>query len=504
MAVIGLDIGTTGVKSTVLDSQANILSHVYCEYDLIGCAKGRYELDPEVLLQKAREVIAESAKGIDGGVQAISITSFAESFVCLDANDKVLGNTMIYMDPRGEEECAEYLVEHDDIDSFSHTGQSVSPMFAVYKLRWLWKHHPEMIHRTRRICFIADFVAYMLGAAHQCDYSLAARSAMFDIFEKHWMPDAIAFSKLNPEALPEAVPAGSIVGEVSAVEAEKLGLKCRSKLILGGHDQVMAALGSGAWEAGDIANGMGTVDCLTPIVTREVLDLPKLLQYKIAITPYLNTDRYVIFPFNMSGGCAVKWFRDTLAKDLCDRKDAYEVLNEEAAQHPTKLLVLPYVGGAGTPTMDAQTPCTIYGLRIGTSRGDIFRSFLEGESYEMRRNLDCMREIGIDARKIVAVGGGTKSTLWMQIRADIFGISIFLPINKEAGTLASAMLCYTALGEYEDVHAAQQNMVQYECKFTPESRNMDFYTKQYHRYLKLYESLQSVWEPDLCRKDLLA
>ena len=493
MAVIGLDVGTSGVKSTLFADDAKIIGHAYREYNLIG-GEGEYELDPRELWDKTRQVLAESVRDYAGTVDAISVTSFGESFVCLDEDDQVLCNTMIYMDPRGQKECDEFRQDHDPVAVLGECGQFIDKMFGMYKLRWMSRNKPEVLKKTKRICFVADFMTYMLGAEHQCDYSLAARTAMFNVFTKEWMDENVAFSRLDPSALPKAVPGGSVVGEISPRVASELGLKGRAKLIVGGHDQVLAAMGSGAWAAGDIANGMGTVDCIQAILARENLDPAQMVKYNFPIVPYLDSGNFITYPFNMSGGCTVKWFRDTLARDYAGREDAYALLNEEAPAEPTGLMVLPYFAGAGTPSMDADTPAVIAGLRLGTSRGKLFRAFLEGESYEMMVNIECMQAMGIDAKRFITVGGGSKSPLWMQIRADIFNLPVQLPVNKEAGTLASAMLGLVGTGVFKSIPEAQKALIAYDKTFTPNAAAHEKYREYFLRYKKFYEVMRDFYK----------
>ena len=492
MAVIGLDVGTTGVKSTLFADDARIIGHAYREYDMVG-GEGRYELDPRVLWASTREALAESVKDYGGTVDAISVTSFGESFVCLDESDRVLGNTMIYIDPRGQAECEEFAATHTDAELLGICGQFIDKMFALYKLRWLRRNQPEILERTKRICFIADFMTYMLGAEHQVDYSLAARSAMFNVFDKTWIDEHVAFSTLDPAALPEPVPGGSVVGEISPRIAEELGLKGRAKLIVGGHDQILAAAGSGAWDPGDIANGMGTVDCIQAILAPDALDPEKLARFRFPLVPYLDSGNFITYPFNMSGGCVVKWFRDTLARDIADRKDAYALLNAEAPDEPTGLMVLPYFAGAGTPSMDADTPAVIAGLRLDTSRGKLFRAFLEGESYEMMVNIECMRELGMDVKRFITVGGGSRSPLWMQLRADIFDLPVQLPVITEAGTLASAMLGLVGIGRYGSVREAQQALIRFDESFAPDPKAHAQYRVYYERYNRFYETMRDFY-----------
>ncbi len=494
MAVIGLDVGTTGVKSTVFDDNARVIGHAYREYNLIGEREGRFELNPSELWEKALEVLKESAAGFGGDVRAISVTSFGESFVCLDERDEPLCNTMIYMDKRGLEECGEYRALRSERDIFCECGQFVDPMFALYKLRWMRKHRPDILENTRRLCFIADFMIYRLGGAHQCDYSLAARSAMFNVFTKAWIDPAIEFSTIDRAMLPEPVPSGSAVGHMSRAMAKQLGMTTGVRLIVSGHDQISAALGSGAWEPGDVANGMGTVDCITAVMRKDQLDLDALIRYNFPVVPFMDTGDYVTYAFNMSGGCAIKWFRDTVAKDLAGRKDAYELLTEEAPAQPTGILVLPYLAGGGTPFMDGNTPGAIAGLRLGTTRGQLYRAFLEGETYEMMFNIECLKEVGIDIHKVITVGGGSNSKLWMQIRADVFDRPVYLPVNKEAGTLASAMLCYAGTGAYPSLRAAQQAMIRYEQPFVPNPAQVAAYRPHYQRYKQCYRMVRELFQ----------
>lgn len=482
MAVIGLDVGTSGVKSTLFDDDARAIGHAYREYNLLGGAQGRYELDPRVLWEKAQEVLAESVRAYAGTVDAICVTSMGESFVCLDERDQVLCNTMIYMDPRGAEECEEFLGLHSEEQMLGRCGQYADRMFALFKLRWMRRHMPEVLEKTRKICFIADFITRMLGAEFQCDYSLAARSAMFNVFDKTWIDSYVEFSTLDPRALPEPVPGGSVVGEIHPEMARRLGMRGRAKLIVGGHDQVLAAVGSGAWESGDIANGMGTVDCITTVMSQDRLDPAQMLKYNFPIVPYLDSGNYVTYPFNMSGGCTVKWFRDTFARDIASLPEAYELLNREAPDAPTNLLVLPYFAGAGTPSMDADTPAVIAGLRLGDSRGKVFRAFLEGESYEMMVNLECMQQMGFEIKRFISVGGGSKSPLWMQLRADIFNLPVQLPEIKEAGTFGSAMLCMVGIGRYASVREAQNALIRYSETYLPDPQNHEIYCESYRKY----------------------
>lgn len=497
MSVIGLDIGTTGAKSTLFDDEnAKVLAHAYREYNLICPEEGYLEIDPQVLIDSALETIAEvSAAAEADRIRAICLTSYGESFILRDAQGKILANTMIYMDQRGTAQVPEFTSMIDPIEIFSATGCPLEAMYGVYKLRWLWENRPEILEKTVSISFIADAVAMALGADHCCDYSLAARSGVFNVRDKTWWQPAVDFAGIKASALPAPVPGGSCVGTVSAEAAEKLSLNTDVRIIIAGQDQITAAIGSGAFEDGDIANGMGTVDCFVPIFDGSFINAEKMMAYNFPVVPFLDgDDKYVTYPFNMSGGAAIKWFRDTIAKDLQSEKDVYALLNAEAPDRPTRLQLIPYFGGGGSPDMDGITPAAMLGMRIATTRGELFRGFLEGETYEMKRNLECIEELGIRPTRIMTVGGGAKSPLWMQIRADIFEHDVCLPENNEAGTLAGAILCYCDLGVYKNIREAQEHLISFKKTYTPNPEASAVYRRNYARYKKLLRAIQEVYQ----------
>jgi len=495
MYVIGLDVGTSGVKSTLFNDAACAVGSAYREYDLICGGEGMYELNPGILLDKSLEALLQSTQAIDRKqVRAICVTSFGESFVCLDDGDNVLSNTMIYMDKRGTRECEEFTARFSESEIYARSGQYIDPMFGAYKLRWTVKNKPDILEKTKRLLFICDFITYMLGAGHCCDYSMAARSVMFDIHKKTWWEESVSYAGIDRSILPEPIPVGSVVGTLSKRIADFLGMDASVKLIVGGQDQIMALIGSGAGKSGDVANGMGTVDCFTGVMDGDLVDADILLRYNLPMVPFIEDNRYATYSFNMSGGCIVKWFRDHLAMDIAHLPEAYSILEKEAPLEPTRMLVIPYFAGGGTPYMNSTLPAVVAGLRLNTSRGELYRAFLEGETLEMKQGLVCLTEAGIEVNRIITVGGGSNSSLWMQIRADIFERELHIPKISEAGVLGSAMMCYVNLGMYDSVAQAQEDIVICERTFKPRKKNAAIYRESYERYRQLYGAMKGIYQ----------
>lgn len=495
---VGLDIGSSGVKSTVFDMQANVISYAYEEYNIAGAGAGVYTLSAAEVLEKSLLVLRQSAQRCEDAsrIAAISVSSIGESFICLDGSDRPLYDVLLYMDKRGQDACERFVQQYTRETIYRVTGCYVDPMYAQYRLNWLSRHEPEVLQKTARICFICDYITYMLGAEHCCDYSLAGRSGMFDLTNRRWWPEALAFAGVTEAQLPRPIPGGSIAGEVGAAQSRGLGgIRAGTKLILGGHDQIMTIIGSGASRPGDVVNGIGTVDCLSAIIGPEA-DRKKLLQYNMPMVPFLDRPSYATYAFNMSGGINNKWFRAELARDLPQDGSAYAQLNREAPTQPTGLLYLPFLCGAGTPTMDAAVPAVLAGLRMGTSRGEIFRAFLEGTAYEMRSNLECLQDAGMTPGRIMAVGGGSASALWLQIRADVFGRQIAVPACKEAGTLANAILCSTALGIFPTLEQAQQSLIRQDAVYHPAHAECREYEKTYWQYKRFRAAMWQLYHAE--------
>jgi len=497
MAIIGIDIGTTGAKSTIFDERGNVKSFAYQEYNLTTNNLDNYEIDPNIIKNTVKKIVLESVKKYDNDdILAICATSFGESIVLLDSKDEVLCNSMIYMDKRGVEECSEIEL-HFSRDKISiTTGLLPHPMYTAPKILWLKENRPTIFKKTKKIFFIANYILYLLGGEHVTDYSLASRSMAFDVINKKWWSDMLEYIGIDEEFFPKPVPTGSIVGTILPDVAKEYGLRKGVKLVIGGHDQIISAIGSGILNEGMTANVIGTVDCIIPVFSLDQIKT-SLTKYNFPCVPYLKDKSYITYAFNITGGSILKWFRDNFAIDLSISAkkgglNVYNLLDKLATVHPTNILVLPHFAGSGTPYMDVASKGAIVGLNFNVNRNQLYRAFLEGETYEMKVNIDCLEDSGIIINELRTVGGGAKSDLWMQIRADILGKKVVSLNIEEAGTVGSAILAGTAIGIYSSIKEAENELVKEKKIYYPNPNNNDIYQANYERYKKLYLNLKDV------------
>lgn len=497
MALLGLDIGTTGTKATIFDNEGNVLSYAYGEYDILSVREGYYEINPITVWETVKDVIRRSHK--EAGrveIKAISTSSLGEAFVMLGKTGKELSNSAIYMDKRGEDECKALINSIGDVQLMKITGHPPQSMYSVCKLMWYKKHSPELLSKTYKILFFGDYILYKLGGQYVTDYSLAARSMCFDIQNKQWSKRILENADLNIDMFPETKVTGSIVGEILPQIANELGINQGVKLVLGGHDQIMVAVGAGITREGQAVNGIGTVDCITPLFKSARLN-DNMLKYSYVSIPYLSENMFVTYAFNMTGGSLLKWFRETFAKkdkEIAEKNNVniYKMLNKEMPKEPTDLFVLPHFAGSPIPSPDIHAKGSIMNLTLGTSREEIYKACMEGEAFEMRYNIETLEANGIAVDELRTVGGGARSPEWLQIRADVFNKKISAMRFEEAGTLGTAILAGVAAGCFESYIEASKEIPKIKNNYYPDQKNNAFYNERYEKYKLIYNMMRQI------------
>jgi xylulokinase len=291
-------------------------------------------------------------------------------------------------------------------------------------------------------------------------------------------------------------PSGYIVSEVKKEIANELGLSDKTIVVTGGHDQACAALGAGIINDGEAVNGMGTTDCITTAFSKPVLN-KFMLANNFNCEPHVMEDRYISLAFTLSGGSILRWYRDSFikfagGKALLSNKNIYSYLDDNASVKPTGIFVLPHFSGSGTPHMDINSKGAIVGLTTETTSGEFYRSLLEGVAYEMKYNIECLAKSGVKIKKLRAVGGGSKSDLWLQIKADVMGMPIETLNVNEAGTLATAILAGKALGIYDSYESALDRFLKVGKIFYPNKQNSMIYEERYDKYKRLYSKVKEV------------
>ena len=493
MKIAGLDIGTTGCKLTVFVEDGVWLGKAYRDYP-VRRAVGGHEIDVSAIMGGVYAVIVEMAAQ-HPDLAGIGVTSFGETFVMTDELGTPLHPAMLYTDPRGGLECRELAERLGEKHIAEITGLRPHEMYSISKMMWIKKNHPEVYEAARHIFLIEDYVVWHLTGISQIDYSLATRTMAFDINTLVWSREIFDAAGIDMSLLSKPVPTGTSAGTVTPAIAQKTGLSPSTQIVSVSHDQVAAAVGAGAFDSDLAVDGAGTVECLTPIYD-SVPDVETMYNGYFSIVPYVIPGKYVAYAFSYTGGALVQWFVDNLAKEEARiaKKMAIPVnqlLEEEYARdEPTGLLVLPHFAGAATPYMDTGSKGAIIGLTASTTAAELYRACLEGVAYEMRLNAEALAGSGVHYERLNATGGGARSKVWMQIKADVLNVPITALKTADAGTVGSAMLTGTAIGMFPDLEDAAAHMVEETATYYPRPEMHKQYTKIYERYKRLYQAVR--------------
>jgi xylulokinase len=496
MSYLGLDIGTSGCKAVVFNEYGEELASAFREYPLITPSEGWVELDSEEVCVKCFEVIEEVAlkTGADP-VQAMGISSQGEAFTPIDKNGTILGNGMVSSDTRASGIVNKFCADFGAEKLYSITGHTAYPMFSLFKLIWIRENNPDLWSITAKFLCFEDLIHLKLGLDPAIGYPLAGRTMLFNVTSHQWDEEILASVGLRPYQLARPMPSGTVVGTISAGIASQLGLPENVIVVAGGHDQSCGALGAGIVSKGMAMYATGTVECITPAFEKPIFS-EELFRNNYCTYDFAIPGMYTTVAYSLTGGNILKWYRDEFAfqeKEIARQngRNSYEVILDTLPPNPSKLLVLPYFTPTGTPYFDSSITGAIIGLRFNTSREEILRALLEGVAFEMRLNLSILEKSGIVIDELRAIGGGGKSKVWTQLKANVLNKPITTIAVTEAGCFGVAMLAKSAITSIP-IEKIVSKWVKTLQTIFPEKDTATWYEKQFGIYKKLYPTLKTL------------
>lgn len=489
MNYLCIDVGTTRCKCQLFDDKGNILHYIVNDYSL-KTIDGEQYVDIYSIKDQVFGLIKQVSQKYT--FDSVAVSSFGESFVLLDKDDNVLFLPMLYTDARGEDE-ANVLIEHFGQEKmFEVTGVLPASMYSISKIMWIKNHQPETFIKANKILLICDYMGYLLTGIRAIDYALAARTGAFDIEKKDYSKEVLSFAGIDIDKFSKPMPTGSIVGELTDDIKAELGLKGSCKLVLGSHDQVCAALGAGIINAGEAIDGMGTVECIVAVFKDKPTNM-KMCSQGYPIIPYLN-GLYCTYILNYSCGSITGWLKDKIFHGYKgEEENFFSYIEKDMTDKPSGLLFLPYLGGAATPYQDINAKGAIIGITATTTASELYKSVMEGTSFEMRLNADTVKEYGIDVTSLTATGGGANSDKWLQIKADIQNVTVDTLRSSEGGLCGLAILSAVALGGAKDLVSAKEIFVKKNKMFVPNAKSHADYESSYKKYTELYKTVKNLY-----------
>jgi len=500
--VAAIDAGTTGVRSMIFDTNGQVISRAYEEFTSFFPNPSWVEQDAATWWAAACRTMTrcmkeKSLKPED--VISISVTNQRETTVPIDKRGQPLRRAIVWQDRRTIPQCEWIRIQVTPDEIYSITGLTVDPYFSAPKILWIKQAEPRFFESTYKFMLVHDFIIFKLTGLAVTDYSNASRTMLFDIKKANWSDKLLGSFGIPRDKLPDPVPPGTKVGELTVEAAKSCGLKKGTPVVAGGGDQQCAALGVGVVRQGAIKSTTGTGTFILAYSDAPRLDSKK----RVLCSRHVVPDAFVIEASMFTTGAALRWFRDNLGTEECAKArargvDPYEVMTQEASKIPAGsegVMHIPHFVGAGAPYWNPRARGVFAGLALGHTRNHLMRAILEGVSYEIRTNLDVMRELGLPASEVRVTGGAARSETWMQIQADVLGVPVIRTAMEEATALGAAILACRGVGVFQSVVEAAERMVRPLEPLRPAAANREQYDRGFERYRRLYTALSGMtWD----------
>ena len=461
MTLVGLDVGTTGVKALAVSREGEVLASAEEGYGLSTPRPGWSEQDPEDWRRAAERALARL--GVEP--ERIGLSGQMHGLVCLDREGRVLRPAILWNDQRTAAECAD-IEERIGLERLiALTGNRALPGFTAPKLLWLRRHEPGVYAAIHRIVLPKDYVRLRLTGEWAIDAADASGTLLFDVGGRRWS-----------EAVLEALD----------VPGEWLPPVHESTEVAGAGDQQAAALGVGAVEPGIVSVVLGTSGVVLATLPRYAPDP----QARVHAFCHALPETWEAMGVMLNAAGSLRWLRDALAPGA-----SFEELTGEAEASPAGAegaVFLPYLQGERTPHADPEARASLTGLTVRHDRGAIVRAVLEGVAYGLRDSLELLRELGVEPERGRVSGGGARSRLWVQIVASSLGLPLERTVADEGSAYGAALLAGVAGGTFADGREAVAACVRVRETIEPNAAWAPIYDEGYARFRALYPAIRGV------------
>jgi len=491
--LMGIDVGTYGSKGVLCSTHAEVVAEQQVEHGLSVPHPGWAEHDADEVWWRDVCAISRSLldmAGVTGDdVVAIAVSGLGPDVVPLDAQGYALRPAILYgIDVRSTQEIDDLNRQFGpeamaELGGMYLTSQAIGP-----KILWIRRNAPDLFARTRYLCSASTFLVYRLSGEYVLDHHSASLfNPLYDIHNLTWS-DRYSETIVGDVPLPRLAWPGEVVGQVTPKAAEETGLRPGTPVTAGTIDAISEAISVGVMQPGDLMMMYGTTTFFVLILDQLVAPDETLWH-----TPYAFPGLYDFEAGMATTGALTRWFRDNFAqKEVADERaggpNAYAVLTQEAeAVSPgcEGLIVLPYFSGERTPLNDPRARGVIAGLSLAHGRGHLYRAILEAIAFGVVHNMEAMQAAGAKPRRAVAVGGGAKSELLLQIVSDVTGIEQELPAQTIGASYGDAFLAGLATGMVS-ISDLESEWVQVARRFVPDPERGKLYQECYRIYRDLY------------------
>lgn len=479
MYYIGIDLGTSSVKLLMIDEEGKIIKTVSKEYPIYYPHPLWSEQNPNDWWEMTKQGLKDILDGIDSSkVESIGFSGQMHGLVILDDKNNVIRPAILWNDQRTGKQC-EYL--NNEIGTYNllnWTANIALTGFTAPKVLWVKQNEKENFDRINKILLPKDFIAYKMSGVFATDYSDASGTLYLDVKKRDWSENMLEILGITRKQLPKLYESSEAIGNIIPELAEELNLNSDVKIVIGGGDQAVAAVGGGIVDEDECSISLGTSGVVFATAKNfAMVEEGKLHSFCDA------SGNYHVMGVTLSAAGSLKWY----VKEFLKTHD-YKTIMDEVRQSEINenIFYLPYLSGERTPHNNPNAKATFTGMTIRHERKDMTRALLEGVCYSMNDCYNLIRGINLNPKEIVINGGGAQDDFWCQMMADVLGVTIKKININEGPALGAAILALVGTGKFENVIMACRHIIKTTKEFAPDNENHKIYQDKYEKYKKLY------------------
>ncbi len=472
---IGLDLGTSGLKGLLVKEDGKIIKQVTEEYEVLYPINGWSEQDPEDWLLAMKKVIAKLSYGNEKDVKGISFGGQMHGLVMLDKNDNVIRPCILWNDGRTQKQT-DYLNNVIGKEKLSKLTANIAfAGFTAPKILWVKENEPENFKRIAKIMLPKDYLAYMLTGVFSTDYSDASGTLLLDVKNKCWSKEMCDICSVKQEWLPKLYESYEVTGKV------KIEYNLPNAVVTAGAgDNAAAAIGMGIVKNGDCNLSLGTSGTLFVALDKFAVDQNNALHSFCHANGKWHSMGCIL-----SAASCRKWWLENILNTTdysSDEKEIEKTIIDD-------LIFLPYLMGERSPHNNVNARGAFIGLSMTTTKAQMSRAVMEGVAFALKDCLNIEVENGFLPNRITVCGGGAKSSVWLQIIADVLDLPIIILETEQGPSYGVAILSMVGCGQYENIEIAVEKLISVNKIVKQNKHNVEIYKQKYIKFHNLYPLL---------------
>lgn len=490
MYFVGIDLGTSAVKIVAIDQSGVVVTTISREYPLYLDANGHSEQDPQDWWDQVSHGLRELTQTIDASeIRSVSFSGQMHGLVTLDADDQILRRAILWNDQRTVAEC-DQLNHGEAVGTkrlLDHVANVALTGFTLPKLLWMKQQEPHLFAKISKIMLPKDYLAYRLSGVFATDFSDASGMLLLDVKQRRYADFMLNVAGIRPEQLPTLHHSSACIGTVTAKASQETGLAPGTKIVIGGGDQAVGAVGTGTIDHHACSISLGSSG-----VVFVSMDDCKIDYEPSALHCFCHASGgYHMMGVTLAAATSNTWW----IQEILQETDYAHIESEIKNPQENHLIFLPYLTGERSPINDPHARGTFVGMTPNTTRAEMTLAMFEGVAFSLRQILTRMNELGITVRQARIIGGGANSAVWRQVIADVLGITLERINVSEGAAYGAAILAAVGSGEsaYESIAETTKKFIKVEQVFPPNKTLKSHYDRKYKLYSHTYQALRPVF-----------